>query len=93
MIGNVEEWCQDWYDDNWYRKPESTQKDLVNRDPTYLITHEYPEKPTADLPVRCVRSGSWADDEAEEFRVSKRYWMEPTDTSVTVGFRLVASME
>ncbi len=92
IIGNVEEWCQDWYDDNWYRNPQSMQADPVNHNSSYLITLEYPEKPTADLPVRCVRSGSWADDEAEEFRVSKRYWMEPTDTSVTTGFRLVASV-
>ena len=92
MIGNVEEWCQDWHDPTWYRKPDSMLKNPLNHDPTFLMPLEFADKPPADLPVRCLRGGSWAGYEAEEFRMSKRFWSEPMDTSVTVGFRLLASV-
>lgn len=93
LVGNVDEWCQDWYDPDWYLKTNSRLKDSMNDDPSFLMALEYPDKPSKRLPVRCVRGGSWADDEPEEFRISKRYWMEPNESNVTTGFRLSAPVE
>ncbi len=75
MSGNVDEWCQDWFDSNYYKQ---CKKEGIVEDP------EGPD--SARNRVR--RGGSWYDS-PQYCRVSYRYAWHPTLRNAHVGFRLV----
>jgi len=77
MAGNVWQWCRDWYDDGFYRRPEATAANPVNRKPT---------------PVRSERGGSWVGP-ADLCRSSYRRGRPPTARGRCLGFRCVGSVE
>ncbi|MBF0159988.1 MAG: formylglycine-generating enzyme family protein [Magnetococcales bacterium] len=77
MHGNVWEWCQDWYDAEFYRHTD------VHQDPVCLGDASG---------SRVIRGGSW-DDSARRVRSAERYHDRPDSRSDYVGFRLVCSME
>jgi formylglycine-generating enzyme required for sulfatase activity len=75
MSGNVAEWVADWYDKEFYQKPEALRRNPENRNPDSLL--------------RVVRGQSWADVPSA-LRVAARGRNDPTGRSVSVGFRCVA---
>ena len=77
MSGNVREWCQDWFDRDYYQ----TLKDKYGDAPA--INPKGPGSGT----YRVVRGGSW-DNYLNDCRVSDRIGNLPSSRYVNIGFRL-----
>lgn len=73
LMGNVSEWCMDWYG-SYYYKEDDSQKD--------------PEGPPLGKD-KVVRGGSFLDYSGDRFRPSIRDKQKPTIKLETIGFRLV----
>ena len=76
MAGNVWQWCRDWYDDAFYSRPDASQANPVNRQPTK---------------VRSERGGSWIGP-ADLCRSSFRRGRPPMARGRCLGFRCVSSL-
>ena len=73
LLGNVAEWCSDWYG-SYYYKDDDSQKN--------------PEGPPLGK-EKIIRGGSFNDYSGDRFRPSLRSKKLPTVKSGDVGFRLV----
>jgi len=72
MVGNIWEWCWDWYDNGWYKRSESRASDCRG-----------PEKGVC----RVVRGGSWIYGPIY-LRCACRYYFAPGSAGGDLGFRL-----
>ena len=75
MVGNVQQWCADWYDKSFWSGPGAATPDAANLDAKGSQT-------------RVKRGASWRDGEGN-FRASFRGQAKPTDRAIDVGFRCV----
>ncbi len=76
MAGNVWQWCQDWYDEAFYMRPDASRPNPVNQTPTK---------------TRSERGGSWIGP-ADLCRGSFRRGRPPQARGRCLGFRCTNSM-
>lgn len=77
IVGNVYEWCQDWYDYNYYE--------------TSRLEPHQPMGPSQGV-YRVLRGGCWKSLR-EDLRVSHRHRNNPGTVTATYGFRCAADVE
>jgi formylglycine-generating enzyme required for sulfatase activity len=77
MSGNVAEWCNDWYDENYYNKVQPGATD--------------PKGPVEGI-YKVVRGGGWDCNETF-CKITVRYKYPPDTKKSSVGFRLVKEIK
>jgi formylglycine-generating enzyme required for sulfatase activity len=77
MMGNVSEWCSDWYGTSFYKE---------------AVAGKNPKGPSAGK-EKIYRGGNFKDASGDRFRPSLRKKRNPVDKSGDLGFRLVLDID
>ncbi len=88
VVGNVSEWCWDWYLESWYNEEDARKKDT--RGPTIDLVLA---KSESGLVTRVARGSNFRSRPDQEFgnqlRIAYRNTFLPSSTLRTLGIRCV----
>ena len=91
MVGNVEEWCLDLYDADFYAASHNSRNPIAGGMTIQELRENFTTISTDS--DRVVRGSSWRDSAIQPYvRVAYRYRNAPTFTNVIIGFRCVRAV-
>jgi formylglycine-generating enzyme len=91
MHGNVQEWCSDYYDPDYYKN--SPKADPLGPDKGVMPTgYKTRNTPGVGQYYRVIRGGSWLD-EARACRSAYRFRAMPNEPYQLIGFRVVCEVK
>ena len=88
IVGNVSEWCWDWYYDSWYSESKSREKDTRGPSFDFVLANT-----GSNIMTRVARGGNFRAkpdaDFGNEVRIAYRNTFLPTSTLRRLGIRCV----
>jgi formylglycine-generating enzyme required for sulfatase activity len=84
LVGNVSEWCADWYDPNYYGSTSVEVEDPVNRSSKPNVTVG-----DKSVPTRSIRGVGWDMSNALMWLPQRRFSCDPTTRFDNNGVRYV----
>lgn len=106
MAGNVGEWVNDWYRQNYCDYCDPTSKDYISTVAEIIGTDKAAvegDKKNVDIPpknnpqgppigaFKVLRGGSWIAESELEVRSTYRNWLAPAERNMDTGFRCAES--
>jgi formylglycine-generating enzyme required for sulfatase activity len=88
LVGNVSEWCWDWYYDRWYSESKARKENTRGPPFDFVLL-----KTRSDMITRVARGGNFRGNPGAEYgneiRIAYRHTFLPTSTLRRLGIRCV----